>query len=83
MVDYYDPLAVSAIGGNALSSTNNPRLGLYSPVNISQHATSPANAANIAKVGFNLGFLDGREQIKFILHLTQMYLSIMVLQKLE
>ena len=56
MVDYYDPLAVSAIGGNALSSTNNPRLGLYSPVNISQHATSPANAANIAKVGFQPGF---------------------------
>jgi len=56
MVDYYDPLAVSAIGGNVLSSTNNPRLGLYSPVNISQHATSPANAANIARVGFQPGF---------------------------
>ena len=52
MVDYYDPLAVSAIGGNALSSKYNPLLGLYSPVNISQHATSPANAANIARVGF-------------------------------
>ena len=56
MVDYYDPLAVSAIGGNALSSTYNPRLGLYSPVNISQHATSPASAANITKVGFKPGY---------------------------
>jgi len=56
MEDYYDPLAVSAIGGNVLSSMNNPRLGLYSPVNISQHATSPASAANIAKVGFQPGY---------------------------
>ena len=58
MVDYYDPLAVSAISGNVISSLNNPnsRLGLYSPVNISQHATSPTSAANIASQGFKPGF---------------------------
>ena len=57
MEDYYDPLAVSAIGGIVISSLNNPnsRLGLYSPVNISQHATSPGSAANIASEGFKAG----------------------------